>query len=433
MRSASTVAIIGGGYAGLAAAVRLSELGIPSTVFEAGPVLGGRARRIAYRDTTLDNGQHILSGAYSALLRLMKLVGVNENAMRRVPLTLDIPPHFSLRAPRLPAPLHLAWALCTAKGLDWPARRAAIAFMQSLKRSRFVVHPAWTVDRLLSEHKQPATLIEWLWKPLTVSALNTPTDIASAQVFANVLRDALASSREASDLLLPMVDLSALFPEAAARWLVPRGSDVLTGRRITALAATDSGFTVSCADGSQDFARAIVAVGPHQIDALGLAGLAGPAFDYQPIYTVYLQYPASVRMPYPMAGQTQGLTQWFFDRGELSTASPEQAPHGLIAAVISAAGEHEQLDNTDLAGRVHDELVAAIGPLPSPLWHKVIAEKFATFSCTPLLARPEALTAVKHCYLAGDYVAGDYPATLEGAARNGIRAAELAAASLLVP
>ena len=212
----------------------------------------------------------------------------------------------------------------------------------------------------------------------------TPSNIASAQVFANVLRDALASSRAASDLMLPMVDLSALFPEAAAKWLAPRGSEVQTGARVTALNATENGFTVSTGDQRHSFSRVIIAVGPHQIGALGLPGLAAPVFDYQPIYTVYLQYSPSVRLPYPMAGQTKGLAQWFFDRGALSNDPNGKKPLGLIAAVISAAGEHEQLENTDLAGRVHEELVAALGPLPAPLWHKVIAEKFATFSCTPL-------------------------------------------------
>ncbi|MBI3716404.1 MAG: FAD-dependent oxidoreductase [Betaproteobacteria bacterium] len=421
------IAVIGGGYAGMAAAVRLAERGLPSVVFEAGPVLGGRARRIQYRDATLDNGQHILSGAYASLLGQMRQVGVPPGALRRIPLSLEFPPAFSLCAPKLPAPLHLAWALLTAKGLTWPARRAAIRFMQALKAARFQVNASWTVDQLLIAHRQPATVVEWLWRPLTVSALNTPTDLASAQVFVNVLRDALASNREASDLLLPMTDLSALFPEPAAAWLAGRGGQVHTSARITRL-QPGADHVALCRDGvDQMFSRVVVAVGPQQIDALGCPGLTSPAFQYQPIYTVYLQYPGDVTLPYAMTGRTQGLTQWFFDRARLSATGRAR---GLVAAVISAQGGHEELDHADLSARVHTELTALAGPLPAPSWQKVIAERFATFSCTPGLARPATTTGLRHCFLAGDYVAGDYPATLESAVQSGILAADQVAASL---
>ena len=124
--TAARVAIIGGGYAGLAAAVSLAGHGICSTLIEAGRLLGGRARRVDYRDEVIDNGQHILSGAYSETLRLMNLVGVPENAMSRIPLTLTMPPRFSLQAPRWPAPFHLIWALLSAQGLTLADRIAAI-------------------------------------------------------------------------------------------------------------------------------------------------------------------------------------------------------------------------------------------------------------------------------------------------------------------
>ena len=95
-----TVAVIGGGYAGLAAAVTLTEAGVKCIVFESGKTLGGRARRLQYRDEVIDNGQHILAGAYTELLRLMALVGVPDSALRRIPLRLSMPPDSSLRSPR---------------------------------------------------------------------------------------------------------------------------------------------------------------------------------------------------------------------------------------------------------------------------------------------------------------------------------------------
>ena len=419
------VAVIGGGYAGMAVAVTLVKSAHRATVFESAKELGGRARRIAYRGETLDNGQHILSGAYSETLRLMREVGVADAALLRCPLMLHIPPHFSLTAPRWPAPLHLAWALLTARGLTLSERFAAIKLMRVLRRQSFQLDPSETVESLLRAHDQPSTLVQYLWEPLTVSALNTPIANASAQVFANVLRDALASSAAASDLLLPTTDLSALFPDAAATWLESRGSRICTGSRVKSVTASAGGFTVESDAASQKFDAVVIAIGPHQYDAIQLpAAVTIPAFEYEPILTVYLKFTQAVRLPMPMQGQVGELVQWFFDRRQLSTH--QGLAGGLIAAVVSASGAHDDLTQDELATRVLKELAAQTGTLPLLEWHKVISEKFATFACTPAMhaQRPNHTTPIRGLMIAGDFVACDYPATLEGAVRNGILAAE---------
>ena len=124
-------------------------------------------------------------------------------------------------------------------------------------------------------------------------------------------------------------------------------------------------------------------------------------------------------MPQAMTGFDGGTIQWIFDRGRLNGAS------GLLAAVISARGEHQSFSQDALASAIHRELAAFLPGLPQPLWSRVIAEKRATFSCRPGVARPENKTAVRNLYLAGDYTASDYPATLESAVRSGVRCAEL--------
>ncbi len=422
------VAIIGAGYAGIAAAVSLAERGVASSIFESARVLGGRARKIEYQDATLDNGQHILSGAYSELLRMMTLVGVAPSAVQRVPLRLDIAPDFSLRAPRLPAPLHLAFALLCAKGLSFAERIEAGRLMQSLKKLRFTVDATHTVAQLLFAHQQSENLARLLWQPLTVSALNTPIETASAQVFAHVLRDTLAGRRKVSDLILPKTDLSALFPEPAAAWLAAKGSDLQVGARVTGITRDGDQFRVATSQDVQDFDSVILAVAPHQLEKINLPVAIAPPFQYEPIYTIYLRYPQRVPFAQPMIGRVDGMAQWFFDRETLS------GQKGLVAAVISASGAHEALDHVALARHVHDELVRTVGPLPLPMWHKVIAEKFATFACTPQAqntARPDTATSMPGLYLAGDYIACDYPATLEAAVRNGIAAATAAEKFLL--
>ena len=423
-----TVAVIGGGYAGLAAAVTLAENGVQPVVFEAGKTLGGRARRIEYRGEVLDNGQHILAGAYIELLRLMRLVDVPESSLCRVSLRLSMPPYFLLSAPSkalFPGQLYMAWTLLTTKGLSVADRWAAVRFMLALKRLKYQVDPRLTVAALLAAHRQPQNLIDHLWQPLTISALNTPLTSASAQVFANVLRDSLASDRNASDLLLPRVDLTALFPDPAADWLTKRGGQIKMGQRVKNIVVTDGGYRVSCGSDPEPFDAIILAVGPHQLSGL-LAGVDSPTLEYEPIVTVYFKFDRPVRLPELMLGQVRGMAQWFFDRTALATRGRAVADgtRGLIAAVISASGPHMQLTQEALADCVLAELAKHVMQLPKPIWSKVVSEQFATFACKPLAERPPAETSFPGAFRAGDYMAGDYPATLEGAVRNGIKAAQ---------
>ncbi len=401
------VVIVGAGYAGCAAAVTLAERGVPVTLFESGPVPGGRARRVKTRDIELDNGQHILSGAYSELLRLMRLVGVPSDAVLRCPLELRYADGFALRALWLPAPLGMLFGLLLAGGLPFREQIGAVRFMLAMRRDRFRLPADTSVAELLTRHGQDGRIGHYLWRPLCVSALNTPPEGASAQLFLNVLRDTLAAGDEASDLLLPKADLSRLFPEPACDFVRAKGGEVRCGETVRDLEA----LRAQCG-------KVILAVGPHQLKAIA-PGLA-PDYGYQPIYTCYLQYPKQVRLKFPMLGFAHGIVQWAFDRGALT------GEKGRIACVISAQGDHQQLGQDELAQACHRQLVAALGAMPDPEWSQVIAEKRATIACAPGLARPSQTTSIPGVYLAGDYTDPDYPPTLEAAVRSGIRAAALA-------
>ena len=425
------VAVIGGGYAGMAAAVELAARGIPVTVFEAAHQLGGRARRVEHRDTALDNGLHILIGAYRETLRLVRLVNpACATALLRLPFEWHIHGEFHLAASRLPAPLHLLSGLLRASGLSFGERLAAARFLTVQRFNGFRLARDLSVEHLLEQHAQSERLRRVLWRPLCVAALNTPPVIASAQVFLNVLRDSLSAARADNDLILARVDLSALFPEPAANWITQRGGKVLTGRRVTAIDPVENGFAVEADGQRQTYSHVICALPPHQVNAflIGITALSEPAsviehLRYQPIHSVWLQYPGSVALPFPMLGFTGGLIHWAFDREKLC------GQRGLIGAVISAQGAHQELAQDELALQVHQELKRRLGGLPEPLWQRVIAEKRATFSCTPGLARPPQATALRNFYLAGDYTASEYPASLEAAVLSGIRCAELVNAS----
>ena len=454
-----TPAIIGGGYAGMAAAVALAERGIHVTVFESAKQLGGRARGVVHQNTQLDNGQHLLLGCYRQTLRLIEQVGGKlEQDFLRLPLQLDLHGEFSLKAPRLPAPLHLLLALLRAQGLPFGARLNAIRFMLALRRLNFTLpSPAggitsdlagvvgqpsrmasssirgvggegsdMTVAELLAQHGQNAELTQKLWEPLCIAALNTPICKASAQVLLNVLRDALTQSRADSDMLLPRVDFTTLFPQRAASYVEQRGGKVLTACGVESLRSLESGMEITTGQGTEKFSHIICAAPPavaakllRPIVALESVVTQIETLQQQPIYTVYLQYPQTVRLPHPMLGLHQCYSQWLFDKGQIA------GQHGLLAAVISAEGLHQELSQEDLAQKVIAELREEFGIVELPEWSRIIAEKRATFACTPGLHRPSQQTPLPGLLLAGDYTAGDYPATLEGAVLSGLRCAEL--------
>ncbi|HEY7241366.1 MAG TPA: hydroxysqualene dehydroxylase HpnE [Burkholderiales bacterium] len=405
------LAVVGGGYAGMAAAVEAAARGVAVTLFETGPVPGGRARRIRVssdgESRELDNGQHILIGAYAELFRLMRTVGVPSQALLRIPLEIRHARGFSLRRLWLPGAVGLMAGLALAKGIRFSERLGALQFMGALKHSAFRLTYDMTVAELLERHGQRGRIAKLLWEPLAVSALNTPVVEASALAFLAVLRDTLAGEADASDLLLPRCDLSKLFPEPAAEFVRQRGGQVWLKSQVTDVHELRQGFDA-----------VIVAVGPHQLKTL-LPEVAAE-YAYQPIYTCYLQYEERVRLRFPMMGLSDGLVQWVFDRGALL------GERGRLACVVSARGPHQDMSLDEFAAACHRELAANGLVKGDPLWTRTIAEKRATISCVPNVVRPKLETDVPGVFLAGDYADPEYPPTLEAAVRSGVRAARLA-------
>ena len=421
------VAVIGGGWAGLAAAVELSAVGNPATVFEAARQLGGRARRVEINDHPLDNGQHILVGAYRETLRLMQKVGADaESLLQRIPFELNFPgASFRMKLPRLPAPLNLACGLFAAKGCSFDEKFAAVRFMRTLQARDYRLDTDCTVSDLLDHHHQRGKLRLFLWDNLCLAALNTAPKNASAQLFANVLRDSVGGNRADTDLLLPAADLSRIFPDAAARFITANAGQIRQSSRVDAIKSDEFGLSI----GDERFDHIILATAPQDAGKLlkGKTATSGisdllKSYSYEPIGTVYLGYPPEVYLPSPMLGFDDRIDghygQWAFDRGTLS------GDYGVIGCVLSASGRWEERDNSTLADALHRELATTLGHLlPQPRWHQVVRERRATFSCRPNLPRPSGQTPIPGLWLAGDYVCADYPATLESAIRSGVAAA----------
>lgn len=426
---AKHIAVIGGGMAGLAAAATLASEGEQVTLFEANQTLGGRARGIQYKDLTLDNGQHILLGAYHETLRLMALAGVDTaKAFHRLPLTLTIKDLssanlFELNAfSKLPAPLHILMGLLAAKGVPWTDKLRAVQLLTWIRWRQFQLTQDEPLLTLLLRKKQSKKFIQQLWEPLCLSALNTPIEFASAQIFLNVLRDSFSKKKHDADLLLPTQDLTKLLSDPLASLISQYGGKIQCGTYIHVISSSCEGYVLSYADQSAYFSHVIIACGPHQLKNLTASApqilISTDHFRYQPITTVYLQYPHTVKLPKAMTGSINSIGQWFFDRGQLC------GQDGLIAVVISA---HQALSQSQsvLANIVANELSHYYPQIGEPIWHKVITEKRATFSCDAHLSRPSNKTIYNNLLLAGDFTAGDYPATIEGAIRSGISASNI--------
>lgn len=431
--ASSPVVVIGAGWSGLACALRLAGRVRPLLLVDAAPTIGGRARRVRVRlgarEHDLDNGQHLLVGAYQRTLALMRATGVDvERALLRLPFQLHYPDGWALVAPRLPAPWHLAAALLRARGLTWTERRALATTTTRWRRAGWQVTPDRPAAALFDD--APARLVQRLWEPLCLAALNVRLAAASAQVLLNVLRDTLGAAAEAADLLVPRRDLGAVLPDAALQRLQVEGVAVRTGCVVRELRRHDAGWLLHTGDGATLPARAVVlALPPPRAGAL-LQGLAAhqstaaelAALPMAPIATVYLQYDAGIALARPLhplldAPDAGAFGQWAFDRGQLDARHA-----GIVSVVISGAGAHLEYDHAALGAAVAMQLQRQCG-LPPARATAVIAEKRATIVPAPGLQRPPA-RLVRGLYLAGDAADSPYPSTLEGSIRAGEAAAD---------
>ena len=428
------IAVVGAGWAGLSAAVCATQAGHQVTLFEASRYWGGRARSLALQGNeavTVDNGQHILIGAYHQCLRMMKSVGVQEEtALWRLPLQLIKPDGTGLALTHLPFPINLLWGIASAKGWTWADKWCLMQKAFEWQRQKF------TCDSLLSVSDvcQGLTpnLMQDLIEPLCVAALNTPAHEASGAIFLRVMKDALLGPSGSADLLLPRQDLGQVFPNAAVQWLQKEKVNCNLGVRIENLTFHENS-TPRWQVNDDRFDHVVVATTPNEAARLiapfnAIWAEQTQEIKYAAIATVYVQAPVHVQLPHPMLAlisSNQAPAQFVFDRGLICT---QAATPGLLAFVASAVQvnkakleeqvmqqAHELLRTLGYSGQGHDQ---ELGKLEI---RQTVVEKRATFACTPSLQRP-ANNPHPGLTVCGDYIEGPYPATLEGAVMSGIRA-----------
>jgi squalene-associated FAD-dependent desaturase len=463
------VAVIGAGWAGIGAALRLVGAGHRVTLVDAAPAAGGRARGIRAswhgggdgQPLTFDNGQHLVIGAYTEMLDLMREIGIDEPTLfDRTPFRLD--DGIGLRIPASGL-----GGLLRASGLTWRTRAVLVAVLLRIRadRQRAVARAEGrTVAAWCAESGQTPELLERLWRPLVVSAMNTPVTDACAATFVNVLADSLCAPPAATDFLLPRATLSDAFVDPALAWLHEAGAAVAYGFDVRRIIRANGGYRLDAAgEGARRDVRdqqtieadGIVLAAPAPVTARILARSVATtatdaaadsaaiskesallpliaalrAFRHRSITTVYLGWPDGPADPDRDPWAPLPVMTLLHDRpadgrhGQWLIRRPTQRGWRIGAVVISDSALAATLPREQLAASVGRQLTGQLR-LPPARAFAVFHERRATIDCVP--DRPRIATTIPgipRIVLAGDYQYHRYPATLEAALRSGRDAA----------
>ncbi|ATD64685.1 hydroxysqualene dehydroxylase HpnE [Neisseria weixii] len=425
-QSKPKIAVIGAGWAGLSAAVKLVQRA-DVTLFEAGKLAGGRARSFGGDKggfSFLDNGQHIMIGAYHGVLALMKQIGVREqDAFVRLPMQWYLHDGLRFQTAALPAPWHILFGLLRGKNLSFAHKVKLLRDMRALQDRHRSSLPDTGVGAWLNQRNTPRKLIAQFWQPLVWGALNTPLDKASLNILCNVLSDGVWADKAGSDYLLPKTDLGNIIAEPALAFLRGHGAHIQMETRVPRL-TTLPGGQVSV-DG-EAFDAAVLAVAPYHAAVLmpsetpDYIQTAYQNIEYCPITTVYLRYNEPLKLPAAMTGFAQGTAQWLVSRGALGLPPQE------VAAVVSVSDHVGAAKADEWAAKIHADIKRVCPDIGEPAAYRVITEKRATVAATASRRLPDlAWLHHRKIYPCGDYLHPRYPATLEAAVQSGAAAADL--------
>ena len=412
------VVVVGGGLAGLAAAVELVDGGASVTLVESRPTLGGAVQTLPQREgdpePPPDNGQHVALGACTEYAAFIERIG-SAGSLARVQLKLPVIDVDGSVSTIGPGPL----GLLGYRHLSWRGRLRVARVAQLLGRLDPAEHDDVTFAELLLELGQRQAEIDRFWDVFIRPALNLPCAEASAQLGIFTVKTGLLGERSASDLLMPTAPLGEMHGDAAWRTLRERRATVLTHARVTQI----NDESVDLADGKKLSADAVV-VATQAAECATLLGEAGPTLADSPILSVHLWFDAPI-MSMPLAAILESPAHWVFDRGLLTGQVPERGQY--LTVVSSGVPELLDVRGKDVVELIAGELAARLGAA-GLLWSRVSREPRATFAGGPGSAslRASARTDRPTVFRAGTWTDTGWPATMEGAVRSGLTAARLA-------
>jgi squalene-associated FAD-dependent desaturase len=394
-------AVVGGGLAGLAAALELADQGRSVTLYEARPTLGGAVQTLPAREgdpsPPPDNGQHIALGCFTEYLRFLDRIGEGRS-YRRLALELPVIAEDGRAATIGRSPVSFL-------------RYRILPFRERLRVARAVRRlparglPTQTFGALLRELGCSDGSIDSFWDVFVRPALNLRTDEVSAEWGVFTVRTSLLASHEASDVILPTRPLGWMHGDAAGLALDAAGATVRTGERIVSLDDLE--------------ADAIVVATPPD-EAARLLGEPDPGLEHSPIVSVHLLFDRRL-LAYPIAALLGTDAHWIFDRGALTEHDPGEGRQ-YLTVVSSGVPELMEKRGRELVGRIAGQLIERLGPAEL-VWSRVSREPEATLALRPGVVRPSADTGRPNVVRAGAWVDTGWPATMEGAVRSGIAAA----------
>ena len=440
-------AIIGGGFAGLAAGVELAARGFRVNLLEARPRLGGRAYSFTDEASgeVVDNGQHAMMGCYTHTLAFLEQIGATRKLVRQPNLHVEmIHPQRgagAITGSSLPSPLHLLGGILGYRLLSRAERVCALLGgmrLMAMRRRHDLQLAQRTVQQVLIALGQSANARSCFWNPVAIATLNESPARAAAAPFAEVLARAFFRSRADSQFVLPKVGLSDLYTDDARVFIEAHGGTITVKSTIAGLALTDGRVSaVELRDGTHIETEACISsVPPRALPGL----LPGPLrisstlgaleqLDASPIVSTHLWFDRPV-LESEFVGLLGTDTQWVFNRSKL-TANGTSNGTQCVSAVISAGRDVVEWDSSRIADTVVSDLRLLVPAARAAqlLRSVVVKEKYATISPTPTAERlrPRADTTIDNFFLAGDWIQTGLPPTIESAVFSGQRAAQLVA------
>ena len=441
--------VIGGGLAGLSAACALADRGVPVTLLEKRPYLGGRA--FSFHDAEsgrhIDNGQHIYLACCTAYTAFLRRLGVLERTTLQRRLHAVIVGRDGRRgelraAPLLPSPLHLLPSFLTYPHLTLGEKlRAASAMLAVMRTNRVRQREALESETFrdwLARRGQSDRAIAAFWDLLTLPVFNDTANAVSAYMGLMFFQDGLLAGRHSADIGISRVGLTELVADAARRYLAERGGEVLTGRNATGIAVDHGAVTGVVVDGAVMPAAAVVSAVPWDAltpllpeeaaasspPATGSALEWAPTLEWAPIVNVHVWYDRPI-IEEPFLAVLDSPLQWVFNR---SLIEGQPGPGQHLCVSVSGAWEYAAMDRDALRETFLAELARVF-----PAANEAVVDRFmavrqvnATFRCTPgaQSMRPEQRTSIAGLALAGDWTQTGWPATMESAVRSGLLAAD---------
>jgi hydroxysqualene dehydroxylase len=380
------VAVVGGGLAGLSAALDLVDEGHDVMLYEARPTLGGAVQTLPRRngdpEPPPDNGQHIALGCFTEYLRFLERIGQSDS-VRRVPLALPVIDEQGRTATIRPSSPALLRYRHLSLGERLSLLKTLVRWDDSPRAASF--------GEELRARGQSSRAVDRFWDVFIRPALNLRADEASAEAGLFTVRTALLGERSDSDLVLPTRPLGEMHGDAAGRALEAAGATIETGARVDDPDSLD--------------ADAVVLATPP----------ADSALEYSPIVSVHLWFDRAL-LTTPLAALLGSDAHWVFDRGELTGRRPERGQY--LTVVSSGAPELMELRGKDLVERIADQVTGRLGG-SELLWSRVSREPYATVALRPGVQRPGPRTARPDVVRAGAWTDTGWPATMESAIRSG--------------